>query len=180
MHEVIKHITTKPSTVKEIAGAIGLSESRVREILKGHSHVVLSTDDRPAVFSARAPQEQPPVEDPSLPKCSQCGKQAELKPAGDSEFMSNFLYCPECQATYHKYTGKPLPDAPTQKPRKLKNPQYKIEAKRKALEDAGFELRFERTDRLWHLSDQVSITADQLAAANEQELCDIAKAAGKE
>lgn len=211
MHDVIKYIAATPATVKQIATATKVSESRVREILKENDEIVQKSDGRPAVFSVpqgklptpkqerrkenqrKAQEEQDAKEaarqdrlqkereeaKAALPVCKQCGEHAELKPAGDSEFLKQCTYCPECETTYHNLTGKVLPVAPDNGKRVLKNPQYKIDQKKDHLAKFGLALEYSRTDRGWHVldlkakrKDLLSLTADELSTFEPQGLVD--------
>lgn len=211
MHDVIKYIAATPATVKQIAKATKVSESRVREILKANDEIVHKTDDRPAVFSVpqgqlptpkqerrkenqrKAREEQEAKEaarqarlkrereeaEAALPVCKLCGEHAELKPAGETDFLKQCTYCPKCEGTYHNITGKKLPVAPDNGKRVLKNPQYKIDQKKDHLAKFGLALEYSRADRGWHVLDLkakrkelLNLTADELSTFEPQGLVD--------
>lgn len=145
-----------PQTVKTLAERAGLSESRVRELLKKEPGVKSEKNGTaPATFWTEAvdPVAQMLGEGEG-PTCPLCGSKAEQKPAGEEgSFLGGCATCSSCGETYNVATGKHLPVDPTKKAkRKLMNPQYKIDAKVKAVQENGGTLSFDKASRQWMMT----------------------------
>jgi hypothetical protein len=168
------HLRQGRQSVAELKRLIGLSESRIRELLKVEPEAQ-STDERPArFFIPDAPPAAEPipveaitpaeevgtmitVDTPTGPalvaKCPLCGSEEPQERAGaEGEYLGGCLICPSCGDTYNEATGQKLTVAPETEAKKRKapqNPQYKINAKVDAVTKAGGTLAFDRQTRRW-------------------------------
>ncbi len=140
-----------PATVKQLAAHVGLSESRVRELLKTYDNLQ-SDGGRPAKFWLEQPQAE---ETQDAPICPFCGAGAsDLEPAGaEGTFLGDsVLLCHECKKAHNIFSGVEVSLPDIRKSRKAPlNPQYKIDAKVAAVESAGGALTYDRATRLWAL-----------------------------
>lgn len=135
-----------PATVKQLAAHVGLSESRVRELLKEYDNLQ-SDGGRPAKFWL----EQPQAEETQV--CPFCGA-SDLEPAGaEGSFLGDsVLLCRECKKAHNIFSGVEVNLPKGRKSRRAPlNPQYKINAKVAAVEAAGGTLTYDRSTRLWAL-----------------------------
>jgi hypothetical protein len=153
MQNLMNALADGPQTVKDLAAELGLSDSRIRELLKKVEGVqTAKAGSAPATFWLdQAPEPSHPMPDLNGDTCPLCGSSAEQVVAGEEgSFLGACRTCPDCGETYNAITGKALPDNPAAKPkRKPLNPQYKIELKTKALEDTGGKLSFDKASRQW-------------------------------
>src|SRR5690606_4206353 len=139
-----------PATVNELAVLVGLSESRVRELLKTYDNLQ-SDGGRPAKYWL-----EPQVEEPQdTPICPFCGAGAsDLEPAGaEGTFLGDsVLLCHKCGKAHNIFSGVEVSLPKGRKSRKAPiNPQYKINAKVAAVEAAGGTLTYDKSTRLWAL-----------------------------
>lgn len=138
-----------PATVKDLAAASGLSESRVRELLK-EVHDLQTDGGRPAKFWVGESQVE---EDEDV--CPFCGAGNEdMVPAGpEGTFLGDsVLLCHQCDKAHNLYSKVEVALPKARKSRKAPlNPQYKINAKVAAVEAAGGTLTFDKATRLWAL-----------------------------
>lgn len=149
-------LTSKEHTVKELAAATLLSESRVREILKGLPGV-LSSGTKPARFSI-APEAPAPAEDDAegCPFCN-AGSSSITAAGQEGTFLGDSVnLCHGCGGAFHRFT-KAKVDLPKSKGgkgkgRRLANPQHKINAKVAAVEAVGGTLEYNRVSRVWVMS----------------------------
>lgn len=152
-----------PATVKELAALVGLSESRVRELLKTFDNLQ-SDGGRPAKFWLEASQveesqvEESQAEEQQNAACPFCDAEAyDLTPAGpEGTFLGDsVLLCHKCEKAHNIFSGVEVSLAESRKGRKARraplNPQYKIDAKVAAVEAAGGTLTYDKTTRLWAL-----------------------------
>lgn len=154
MHPILKALGDHgPSTVKDLAGHTGLSESRIRELLKKFPDLKSEKGGTaPAVYSLPDPVEARGTQaEPAKVTCPLCGSEAEQTSAGEEgSFLGACRTCSDCGKTYNAITGKELVDNPAENgKRKPLNPQYKIVAKTEALEAAGGKLTFDKASRQW-------------------------------
>ena len=150
-----------PATVKQLSARIGLSESRVRELIKTYDNIQ-SDGGRPAKFwleqdNLEQPQaEEQPVEEPQddfvCPFCD--AKDSDMTPAGpDGTFLGDsVLLCHKCGKAHNIFSGVEVSLPGSRKSRKPPlNPQYKINAKVAAVESVGGTLTYDKSSRLWAL-----------------------------
>lgn len=148
---IIEVLAQGPATVKAIAEATNLSDSRVREVLKKIPNVESRKDGTaPAEFWIEAGEEEPAGTEPT-DTCPLCKSHADQAPAGaEGTFLGACKTCSDCGKTYNAVTGKELRDNPSSRTKRAPlNPQYKIQAKTQALEAAGGKLTFDKASRQW-------------------------------
>lgn len=157
-----------PATVKELAALVGLSESRVRELLKTFDNLQ-SDGGRPAKFWLEQDNQEQLVEESQAEEqlgeesqadsaCPFCDAEAyDLTPAGpEGTFLGDsVLLCHKCEKAHNIFSGVEVSLSESRKGRKARraplNPQYKIDAKVAAVEAAGGTLTYDKTTRLWAL-----------------------------
>ena len=125
-----------PATVNQLAAHVGLSESRVRELIKAYDNLQ-SDGGRPAKYWL-----EPQVEEPQT---DSAGPEGTF--LGDS-----VLLCHKCEKAHNVFSGGEVSLPKGRKSRKAPlNPQYKINAKIAAVEAAGGTLTYDKSTRLWAL-----------------------------
>lgn len=151
-----------PATVKELAVATCLSESRVRELIASMG-TVLNDGGRPAKFwieseadSVEQDQEAIKADDSSddsiCPFCD--AENSDMTPAGpEGTFLGDsVLLCHKCGKAHNIFSKVEVSLPEGRKSRKSPlNPQYKIDAKVAAVEAVGGTLTYDKTSRLWAL-----------------------------
>jgi hypothetical protein len=173
-------LTSKEHTVKELAAATLLSESRVREILKTLPEV-LTSGTKPARFwipsptltlfrsskwVKRAAETSETSETPETPEtpetsdgCPFCKASASAITAAGEEgtFLGDSVgLCHECGEAFNRWSKEkvelPKSKGGKGKGRRLLNPQHKIDAKTKAVEAVGGTLEYRQEGRAWVMS----------------------------
>lgn len=170
----------EPKTAKQIALAIGKSESRTRELLKEFaSEINCRKEQGKNVFwigdgqAAAEPEAQP---DPTTPEpeapaaqadpipaavgdgdtCPLCHAEADQVQAGpEGTYLGAARRCSACSRTYNVHSNEEVimaKEATTKTKRAPLNPQYKINARIKAAEAAGGKLKYEREGKTWVLT----------------------------
>jgi hypothetical protein len=173
MNKIIAHLSTTPKTVKELAADSGLSESRVRELLKAAQTdaSIVSTDTKPAAFSivppkpaktkapkaAKAAKEikapAPVVARPEHGDCPMCNASADQQvPAGDEGTLlgDTVNKCTACGKGWniHDKTEVALPEVKAK--RTPLNPQGEIDKKVAVVTDAGGKVEY--ASRTWTIT----------------------------
>lgn len=148
-------LSNGPATVNELAAHVGLSESRVRELLKAYDNLQ-SDGGRPAKYWLEPQAEEQPVEESQDgPACPFCDAEAsDMTPAGpEGTFLGDsVLLCHKCGKAHNVFSGVEVSLPKGRKSRKAPlNPQYKINAKVAAVEAAGGTLTYDKATRLWAL-----------------------------
>lgn len=152
-----------PNTIKTIAQKSGLSESRVREIVKATDNVETRKD------GAKAAEFW--IEPSTADRCPECDAGPdEQELAGESgTFLGGCYTCQKCGTTYNAITKETLKIAPdkSSKKRTVLNPQYKIVAKTEAVAKAGGVLTYDRENRKWVITmpkqDPIRLTAKEFS-----------------
>ena len=102
---------------------------------------------------------EPEIEEISGPDgktCPLCGETADQDPAGNpGTFLGDgALKCSACEKAYGRFNGVEIAMGKV-KPRKIVNPQYKINAKVNACKAEGIEIIYVKGERLWNFVDAV-------------------------
>jgi len=153
-----------PATVNQLAAHVGLSGSRIRELLKTYDNLQ-SDGGRPAKFWLEPQveeqleevlaEEQRVEETQDGPVCPFCDAEAsDMTPAGpEGTFLGDsVLLCHKCEKAHNVFSGVEVSLPKGRKSRKAPlNPQYKINAKVAAVEAAGGTLTYDKSTRLWAL-----------------------------
>jgi hypothetical protein len=176
MTELRFHLLNGGQTVQQLKQLMGLSESRIRELLKKEPGVQ-STDERPAKFFI-IPEDQAPAEDLDLDlgetdpndeeptdaeindliadgsACPLCRSDATQTQAGpEGTYLGACQTCSACGKTYNIYSKEEIatPIKSEKVKRKPLNPQYKIAEKTDIVHKEGGTLFFDRNIRKWVL-----------------------------
>jgi transposase-like protein len=135
-----------PATVKELAELNEMSETWVREQLKKANPTI--TEGKPNKYSEALDFE-------AFHICPSCGHKGEFEPAGEpgSYLGDSAVICSKCHTTFNVFTGEKIESITTKttKKRVFLNPQYKIDAKMKAVVGVGGSLVYEKSDKTWVL-----------------------------
>ena len=143
-------LSNGPATVKQLATRIGLSESRVRELLKTYDNLQ-SDGGRPAKYWLE-PQVEEPQDGSACPFCD--AEASDMTAAGpEGTFLGDsVLLCHKCGKAHNIFSGVEVNLPKGRKSRKAPiNPQYKINKKVAAVEAAGGTLTYDKSTRLWAL-----------------------------
>ena len=186
---IIRFLDAQPGTVKQIAEATLVSESRVREILKELD--VVSTG-KPAVYTLTEESVETLAASPTLapanwnfngrgivqvsangivPTEAAASEPSDSTPCPACQSLDTVLGGPEdsvvtckaCGKAHNVFTQVEVPAKAAKGKRVLLNPQYKINAKLAAVEAVGGTLTYSKQERLWtvEIGEDVSLLSAQ-------------------